>query len=550
MDMYSRMYTSVEQTIELANKINKPLILCEYIHAMGNGPGGIKEYVETFFTYPNIQGGFVWEWANHGLLTKDSHTGEEFYGYGGDFGETLHDGNFCMDGALFSNHTPTPGLVEYKKALEPVKIVQVTSSPARSVEIVNRYDFISLDHLECRYNILCEGTSIHSGVANIPNGVAPGQKAQLELPTDPPGAVGEIILRLSFRLRAPTAALPANFEVAFDSISYGSAAQPLVTQGASSNAAEGRVSVEEAPTLLTIRSPSTTWTFSPIDGRIIDLVKKGTSFLSSGPIPTFYRALTDNDGPDDGAEWHRYKLHLATVATRSCSFGFDPEVGNEAKFDVHVEQRFAPPSLNWSIDLSTVYSFHALGSVSIRVNGTPNGSPRLSTLPRIGLTMELPKEWGSADSKTGAAAVTWYGRGPGESYSDKKLSQREGVYTAASVDELWTDYEYPQEGGNRTDTRWVAFTHGVSGQSITAQFVDLANGDSHRKLFNFQVSHYRVGDVDAAKHRYELHKRKTENVILRLDAEHHGIGSGACGPRPGEEYVLRAEEFEFEVVLA
>jgi beta-galactosidase len=151
MDMYSRMYSSVEETIELSKKIHKPLILCEYIHAMGNGPGGIKEYVEAFYTYPNIQGGFVWEWANHGLLTNDQETGEQFYGYGGDFGESVHDGNFIMDGMLFSDHTPTPGLPEYKKALEPVKIVPGAHTSSRFATIVNRYDFTTLDHLECKY---------------------------------------------------------------------------------------------------------------------------------------------------------------------------------------------------------------------------------------------------------------------------------------------------------------------------------------------------------------------------------------------------------------
>jgi beta-galactosidase len=147
--------------------------------------------------------------------------------------------------------------------------------------------------------------------------------------------------------------------------------------------------------------------------------------------------------------------------------------------------------------------------------------------------------------------VTWYGRGPGESYVDKKLSQRLGEYSVASVDELWTNYEYPQEGSNRTDTRWVRFTNRESGEAITAQFVDsTTSSDRRRKLFDFNASHYRIPDVEAAKHPHELRKKKTENVVLRLDAAHHGLGSGSCGPRTRDEYALLTAPFEFEVLLS
>ena len=148
VNLFSKMYPPVSQIVEFATKEEKwekPLILCEFAHAMGNGPGAIQEYVDAFYKYPRLQGGFAWEWANHGLETK-SADGERLYAYGSDFGDVPSDGNFVMDGLLFSDHTPTPGLIEYKKAIEPV---QVIGGGHDRVDIINRYDFITLDHLQC-----------------------------------------------------------------------------------------------------------------------------------------------------------------------------------------------------------------------------------------------------------------------------------------------------------------------------------------------------------------------------------------------------------------
>lgn len=168
-DMYSRMYFSVDLMIAFAKEENwtKPYIMCEYAHAMGNGPGAIKEYVEAFHKYPRLIGGFVWEWANHGLETENKD-GVKYMGYGGDFGDEPNDGCFVMDGLIDSNHNPTPGLVEYKKAIEPVQTLKVEG---KGVRIVNRYDFLTLDHLDCAYSIIHDGGGIEEGVVRIPKGI-------------------------------------------------------------------------------------------------------------------------------------------------------------------------------------------------------------------------------------------------------------------------------------------------------------------------------------------------------------------------------------------
>ncbi|GAW13689.1 hypothetical protein ANO14919_030780 [Xylariales sp. No.14919] len=544
MDMYSRMYPPIEEMIEFANDKTKtkPLILCEYIHAMGNGPGNIKEYVDTFYKYEALQGGFVWEWANHGLVTKDKETGDEFYAYGGDFGDVPNDSNFIMDGVLFSDHTPTPGLTEYKKAIEPVKVV---SYSPENITIVNRYDFITLDHLEASYIILDEGKpTSQKGTLEIPKGIKPGQTAELSILDKFPSEslLGEGVIQVTFRQREATAALPAGHEIAFEEYSFST---PLRVPSENS----GKLTIRQTPTLITIESATATWTVSPIHGEIQSFKKNGSELLATSPGVTFYRAQTDNDFPQDGTDWKDKLLHLATSQTKSSSWSA-ANGDDGSTFVVEVKQRFAPPVLSWSIDLDITYTFRANGSVSVRVNGVPKGLNLPRTLPRIGLSFELPSTWAESAKGGTKKPITWYGRGPGESYVDKKLSQRLGEYSVSSIDELWTDYEYPQEGSNRTDTRWVRFTHGKSGEEITAQFVDLASSGRERKPFDFNASHYRVADVEAAKHPYELRRKKTDNVVLRLDAAHHGLGSGSCGPRTRDEYALLTSPFEFEVVLS
>ncbi|KAI0182232.1 hypothetical protein EV127DRAFT_68977 [Xylaria flabelliformis] len=545
MDMYSRMYPPIDEMVEFASDKTKtkPLILCEYVHAMGNGPGNIKEYVDTFYKYEVLQGGFVWEWANHGLLKKDEKTGDEFYAYGGDFGDVPNDSNFVMDGVLFSDHTPTPGLIEYKKALEPVKVVSHTP---QNITIVNRYDFITLDHLEASYVVLDEGKpTSQKGSVKIPKGIKPGQTAELsvldQLPS-PDSLSGEGVIQVIFRQRDATAALPAGHEVAFEEYPF---TKPLCIPSESS----GKLIVSETPTLITIKSATVTWSISPVHGEIRSFKKNGTEFLATSPSITFYRAQTDNDFPQDGADWRDKLVHLATSRTRGSSWG-TAEGKEGSEFVVQVQQRFAPPVYSWSIDLDVVYTFQANGTVSIRVKGVPKGESLPRTLPRIGLSFELPSTWAGSAVEGAKKSITWYGRGPGESYVDKKLSQRLGEYSVSAVDKLWTDYEYPQEGSNRTDTRWVRFTNNESSEEVTARFVDLSSSDKERKLFDFNASHYRIPDVEAAKHPYELREKKTENVVLRLDAAHHGLGSGSCGPRTRDEYALLTSPFEFEVVLS
>lgn len=489
---------------------------------MGNGPGNIKEYMDAFYKYPALQGAFAWEWANHGLETKDKQTNEEFMAYGGDFGEEVHDSTFVMDGLLNSDHTPNAGLIEYKKAIEPVQLLE--SSGAKAT-FINRYDFVTLEHLVCEYSTALEsGAAGQTGTLDIPAGVNPGQTFEVELPKV--SGEGEVMLNIAFALKEATPYLQKGFQVA--------TAQIPVTAIASvqnPSSAGSKLEVSPSRNVLKITTEKSTWEFNTLHGKLTSWVQGSDQLIAKAPELSVFRAPTDNDIPQDGWDWDDKKLPLATPCTRKVEW---TESSSEVQVTVH--QRIAPPILSWSIESVLKYTFRADGSVSVNVTGTPKGENLPRTLPRVGLVMELPQKF---------QKVEWFGRGSGESYRDSKLSQPIGRYSASSVDELWVDYEVPQESSNRTDTRWVSLGNGST--SLLAQFVE--KGSDKRRPFDFQVAHYRMKDVAAAEHPYQLRKKKLEEVVLRLDWQHHGLGSGSCGPRTLDEYALMTEPFEFEVLL-
>lgn len=529
MDMYSRMYPPVDEIIKFAEDKSKtkPLVLCEFIHAMGNGPGNIKEYIDAFYKYDTLQGGFAWEWANHGLLTKDKHTSEEFYAYGGDFDEEVHDGTFVMDGLVDSDHSPNAGLIEYKKAIEPVQLLE---SDEKKAKFINRYDFITLDHLTLQYSVVSEfSTKAEIGSIEIPSGVAPGQPFEIDLP-DIGTSEDEVLLNLSFELKEGTPWLKKNFEIA--------SAQVLMATSTSIKTlttSDSKLSIDSTTkNVLTITGSQSAWNFNTLHGLLTSWSRDSTELISKSPELDFFRAPTDNDIPQDGWDWNDKKLHLAKPFTQKVEWS-QP---SDEELQIIVHQRVAPPVLSWSIDSTILYTFQADGSLSIRVNGIPQGENLPRTLPRIGLVTELPSQFQN---------VEWFGRGKGESYRDSKLSQPVGKYSVSSIDELWVDYEVPQESSNRSDTRWVKIDDGKT--SLFAQFVAVKNTSKKRKTFDYQASHYRMKDVAEAKHPHELRKKKRGEVVLRLDAEHHGLGSGSCGPRTLDQYALLTEPFEFEILL-
>ncbi|KAK2731282.1 hypothetical protein FQN55_004794 [Onygenales sp. PD_40] len=535
-DMFSYMYPSVDRITRLAmaegDTFAKPIVLCEYGHAMGNAPGGLVEYMAAFRKYRRLQGGYIWEWANHGIWVDPSLEGKDgkpFYAYGGDFNDTPNDGNFVMDGLCFSDHTPTPGLTELRKAYEPVQV----SIDGDQFVVKNGYDFISLDHLEATFKIeaFSDGSQhlIATGVLDIPV-ILPSEQKTLKLPTvnAANNTHGEIWLTVAFRSKLATQWEESGYEVAWFQHRLSSTPIPETP----SLAAPGFLRIDSTKPIHAIHGRDFSLSFSRTTGHLTHWNSNGHPLLEpnagigAGISIGFWRPPTDNDLPWDSKQWKRYGLEAMTSQLRGL------EISQLPSGDVQVITKswLSPAILCWGYEASMTYVISSDGRISITAKLKPQG-PFPKALPRIGLDLSLPKALENA---------TWFGRGPGESYADKKLSQKFGIYKA-TAEQLHTPYEVPQENGNRTDTRYLKVNdaRGTWGIKATRQ-----GTKTDPSSFQWALSRYSPEALEEANHPRDL-VADPKIVRLRLDAEAAGVGTGACGPTTFEQYRVHCKEMEF-----
>ncbi|MCN9244311.1 DUF4981 domain-containing protein [Streptomyces sp. RY43-2] len=502
-DVYSRMYACHEEVERIGRGLDGgplrrrrlPFILCEYGHAMGNGPGGIADYQRLFETYDRIQGGFVWEWIDHGI--RDERLG---FAYGGDFGEELHDGNFVCDGLLFPDRTPSPGLVEYKKVIEPVRIEDEGADGA--VRIRNLYDFADLSALAFSWSCQVDGETVESGPLAVP-ALSPGESAVVKLPQPPPDRRGgETQWTVRAALAADTAWAPREHPVAWAQFPLSTRPPARVTPTATPVSVDDRISLGPAS----------------FDARTGALRSVGQVEVTGLRLDV-WRAPTDNDM---GAPWQsdpRYGLLWRKLGLHRMRHRLDAvEPGGDA---LTVRTRVAPAA--GELGLAAIYRWTSDGTrLKLRVSVAPEGDWTVP-LPRLGIRLGLP---GTADR------VRWFGGGPGEAYPDTKSASLLGRWSA-TVEDLQTPYVRPQENGARADVRWAE----IGGLRI--------DGDPE---FWFSARRWTNEQLDAARHLTDLTPGDT--VWLNLDHGQHGIGSQSCGPGPLPRYFLRAEPREFSFVFS
>ncbi|MFI7337524.1 glycoside hydrolase family 2 TIM barrel-domain containing protein [Streptomyces sp. NPDC050085] len=486
-DVYSRMYADHAEVERVgrgldggpASRRALPFILCEYAHAMGNGPGGLADYQRLFETYDRLQGAFVWEWIDHGV--KDE--GRYGYAYGGDFGEELHDGNFVCDGLLFPDRTPSPGLVEFGKVIEPVRIT--VDAAAGTVRVTNRYDFRDLSHLSFTWSYEVEGEAVEAGTLSVPR-LGPGEAAEVKLPPSPDGG--------QWTVRARDA---DGQEVAWGQ----SAAPSLPVQP--ERFEERPVRAGRLVTLGPAAFDARTGALRTVGG--VEVV---------APRLDVWRAPTDNDEGGSwqgrerlGLQWREFGLHRMQHRLDGV------ELGDDA---LTVRTRVAPAGRD--IGLRTVYRWTADAErLRLTVSVAPEGDWRIP-LPRLGVRLGLPG---------GADAVRWFGGGPGEAYPDTRSAARLGVWRS-DVDALQTPYVRPQENGARADVRWAE----LGGLRI--------DGDPE---FWFTARRWTTEHLDAAAHRTDLVPGDT--VWVNLDHAQQGIGSQSCGPGVLPQYRLTPSPAQF-----
>ncbi|HEU5355433.1 MAG TPA: glycoside hydrolase family 2 TIM barrel-domain containing protein [Actinocrinis sp.] len=518
----------------------KPFLLTEFAHAMGNGPGGLEEYVRQWDQYPRVQGGFVWEWMDQGLRSVDSQ-GREFYAYGGDFGEDLHDGNYICDGLVFPDRTPSPGLIEYQKAIEPVRFGG-TDQP-NAVAVHNRYDLRDLSHLRFVWSVEADGAPIANGVLVVPP-VPPGERAEIPLPDVKEAAErdGELWLTVRAELAEATSWAPQGHVIAWEQFEYPSSHRPAYAVLTGSPASVSAEPEDDAIVLGPGRFDAHTGTLLTLAGQPVQ-----------GPWLDLWRAPIDNDRgyPQHDAEyWHARGLHRLRHRTVSL------EVARDA---LTVVVRSAGAA-GRSAYLTTYRWTAAADALRLHVATEPVGhwpdrgdtfnepmvdpdlpaelQPELESrdkapsLGRLGLRWQVPDTW---------SEVAWFGAGPGEAYPDSRRAARIGRFRA-TVDELQTPYVRPQENGNRADVRWAELTDphpkGAAGLRIEAE-----------PLMNLAVRRYSDQHLAQARHLPEL----IPDSVIHLHTDHavQGLGTAAVGPGvlPQHRLTVRAAEFALTLAL-
>ncbi|MDH7569868.1 MAG: ribose-5-phosphate isomerase A, partial [Armatimonadota bacterium] len=429
------------------------------------------------------------------------------------------NGNFVIDGLLFPNRKPSPGLIEYKKVLEPVR-VEAADLERGAVRVTNLYQFVGLRHLHLCWSVVADGRVLQCGSLPAPD-AGPGESVLLEIPLRRPARLApgtDYWLNLSFVLAEEQAWASAGHEVAWQQfrLPWEAPAVPRVVP-----ASMPRLYAEEVGNDLVVHGADFGVVMDRVRGVFTCWLYQGQTLLHWGPRLDFWRAPTDNDR-NWVAEWRRHGLHALQHRVERV----EHEVVDERVVRIRVASRIAPPVWNKAYRCEVVYTLYGSGDMVVEAHGVPEGEwPNM--IPRVALRLALP---GSLER------VTWYGRGPGESYVDSKQANRFGVWRA-SVDELYTPYVTPQECGNHTDTRWVALTD-WRGMGL------LAVGQPE---MDFSALRYTPEELDEAKHTCEL--VPGEEITLHLGWKHNGLGSASCGPGPLPQYQLHAEEFRFAVRL-
>ncbi|TXT10381.1 uncharacterized protein COLE_04315 [Cutaneotrichosporon oleaginosum] len=502
VDIYSRMYA----TQELCEKIGKveeeqlndkeldakrramPFIQCEYGHAMGNG-GGLSEYQDVFHKYPRTQGGFIWEWIDHGILQR-TEDGREYYAYGGDFGEEIHDGNFVCDGLLFPNRKPSPSLIEYKKVIAPVAI----TGKDGELSILNRHDFADTSALEFAWRLENDGNLVEEGTLDVPP-IKAGETGTVSLPNKQ--ADGETVFTISARLKEETSWAEAGHEIAW-----------------------GQISVDTVP-------PA-----APVEETVAPEVHDGTIVLGPAHI-----RLQDGQLTQLGSQrvtWAKLDVWRAPTDNDVCfekqwrAAGFDRMKHRTDSIEVTetsvvVSTRVAA----WDTGraLRTDYTYTSDGkSLHVIVNVTPEGEFP-APLPRLGFLLGLPKT---------LEHVGWFGMGPGEAYPDSHKAQRLGAFES-SIDDWQTPYVYPQENGNRAGVRRATLSGPEGGLTIAGE------------PFNLGVKRWTSVELAAAKHTIDL--VPGHNVWVNIDHALNGLGTAACGPPPQKQFLLNAHKTKFAFAL-
>ncbi|WP_040950176.1 glycoside hydrolase family 2 TIM barrel-domain containing protein [Gorillibacterium massiliense] len=519
LDLESRMYASVPYLEEYAADPGqtKPLFLCEYSHAMGNGPGDLQDYWDVIYRYPKLMGGCVWEWCDHGILTRTAD-GTPYYAYGGDFGDKPNDGNFCIDGLVTPDRKPHTGLLELKQVIAPIR-VDAENLEKGQLRLTNLYDFSSLSHVYLIWKIEESGQLAKQGqVWELT--AAPHGSLSLQLPYDAVKCRKSPVLTLSFRTKEETRWAPQGHELAFAQFELPSAISAVPAESAAIPAVGRPLSVSQDGTQLILDGFDFRYVFDLYDGTIVSIAKNGVEMLAVPAAFSIWRAPTDNDMYVKKM-WQEAGFDRIGMKNYACNWKQKENDSVEIKVQFSLGGHINDPLLHGE----TVWSVDSAGVIGHKTDAKPRQG--LPYLPRFGLVLTMPP---------GTEEVEYYGYGPHESYVDKRRSVRKGRYLL-QVDEMFEDYIMPQENGSRYGTEWAIISNKLGmGLAFRAP-----------QSFSFSASHYSVEELTRATHSHEL--AKARETFVHLDYKMSGVGSNSCGPELIEKYRFNESEFSFEMSI-
>ena len=574
LDLYSRMYPSISEMAEyIDGDGDKPYILCEYCHAMGNGPGDLEDYFQFFDTHETTCGGFVWEWCDHAIYKGKAANGKAMYAYGGDSDETIHDGNFCMDGLVYPDRRPHTGLLEFKNINRPVRITGYDETN-EVLTLHNYMDFTDIrDYLTMSYEVTCDGQIIASGNIDVPS-VAPHGDGTISLRLitemqnliqnlsaingsdnsdssisddcssvaerfDDKACINDMIphrafLRVIYKAAVGSAFVNEGDVLGFDEVELGSQKQKtdeiqnktqyLTGQNLSSrNITSAPLHISETNTEFVISGSGFEYTFDRNTGNFAGIVVGGQELLSAPCDKTIWRAPTDNDRNIKN-EWFRAHYDMVSERTyeTSCIIKNDLAV-------ITCTSCLSAPTVQPILRINAEWTVSAEGTITAGMHVTKN--PEFPVLPKFGVRMILKEDMQN---------INYIGMGPYESYIDKHHASWHGAFSA-SIDKMHEDYIMPQENGSHFDCSYVQIS--APGANDGADRTSHSIAVTSAVPFSMNASPYTAEELTNAAHNYEL--PESNKSVLCIDYRQNGIGSNSCGPELDEKYRFDEDEWVF-----
>lgn len=519
LDVYSRMYPALSEIQEYLDKDgSKPFLLVEYCHSMGNGPGDFEDYFQMIQDNDKMCGGFVWEWCDHAIAHGTAENGKTIYAYGGDHGEEIHDGNFCMDGLVYPDRTVHTGLLEYKNVYRPARVISYDKESGELV-LHNYMDFDDLkDYVKISYELTQDGLVISKG--KLPEvSAAPHSEGKINLKINVPES-GKCYLKFIYHLKKELPLLDEDHILGFDEIevSQKDAKCQLAEKWVEKTVTDSELQVSEDDTQIHVKGREFAYTIDRRTALFTEMKFAGREYLNHPMELNIWRAPTDNDMYIK-SEWkkaHYDKAYTRAYTTEVVQGKHGVKITSHASIVAETVQKILDVTITWKIE--------AAGKIDADIAVTKDDE--FPDLPRFGVRMFLDKK---------LSAARYFGMGPQESYCDKHQAASHGLYHA-NVDDLHEDYIRPQENGSHYDCEYVELNNSRYGIVVSAE-----------NAFSFNASYYTQEELEKKTHNYEL--TESDSVVFCVDYALNGIGSNSCGPVVLDQYRFDDVLFRFQFTL-